>query len=429
MSIANLITDKPQSRSVVSEKTKSVAKSMRNVMPKNAIAKMPTNDSISESDKVVTKSYDAIKDKTTPPQEYQANDEPVVTQQPTSISKMFSEILNLLKSDRENVIRTREMQRATREERRNSEKRDHEKFIRILRAYTGVKETPIEGKEFGLWDMIKSFVSGIFDTLLKPLKWLFDSSILKWIAKFATPAALGIALLAFSKEISPGTLFDKDGNPTEDYRKTLVKDKNNFMRPFGSTEASLVEMIESDTSSSKKQSWEQENEKGAKLFPDEATAIKDKYGIVWNEKNIINKANIDTMVYKEPPNQSFRPKYKYDNAPGLNASLSGKVELPASVAPSTAGAGRGSAAASEYWKNVTPAVPMQTPAAENLNRAVQENLDLQAESMSSQSVAQPIVTNNVSGSTVDDIPVSTQPKIRDDVPILKKVFESMKASW
>lgn len=436
MSIANLLGTKPDTQIDVSENTKKVASSFRNVFPKKMMKDLGKMDLSTNDTKVDSRTYGPYKGGSKTENLRQQTDDNTETysNKPESASKLLNNILNVLISNREEDVRQRELMRATREERRNEEQRNHERFVQILKAYTGVKTTaPTEKEEFGLWDFIKGFVSDIFDTLMKPLKWLFDSSLLKWIAKFATPAALGLALLAFSKELSPGTLFDEKGNPTEEYRKTLVKDKTNVMRPFDSKEADLVPTIESATDPMMKQKWENENARGAKLFPEEAAAVKEKYDIEWNQNNILNQKNISSMKYKAPENQSFKPKYSYADAPDLNRQLSGETPLPEGVVPSTA-QGRSSvdfSATDPRRLDLLPPPPAEvdvSPSA-RLNNAIEQNSELQMSEIGQQSVAQPIVSNNVSGSTVEEAPVSTQPKVRDSVPILERVFRSIKSTW
>lgn len=351
---------------------------------------------------------------------------------------IFENILNSILKNQEKNIRRYETEKSFREERLNEEQRRHDQLITALKDFTTIRvEKGTAVKEDGSsWfdifkDYVKSFVEGMLNpfNIIKPFLSVLSAiakwPVVKWLLKYPTPLALGLALMAYSKEVSPGTLFDKDGNPTNDYRATLVKDKQNFKRPFDSTEPSLVRMIESDDSGANKQKWVSELERGTKVFKDEADALRMKYDIEWPESNIITKETINNMKYVPPKNQTFVPKYSYPDAPKMSEEAARERGRQMITAPFTPSEGRSSSSfVDERLQNFTPMNVEESP----VNNAIQENnsLNMETESEPAQNVP-PIVNNTNNMSSAPSGGSSTAASIRDETPILERTLRQSTA--
>lgn len=427
MALADLIQDKPQTKSVVSEKTKNVTKVMRNVAPKRMMANMTKDSNSITGVKKTSASYRPIKQTSTPDISKQTD---TLTETKTeNASSILSNMLSVFLSAREDEIRMREKYRATREERRNEEQKNHERFVRILREYTGTKTAivaPEEDKEFGLWNTIKSFVSDLF----KPFSILLDV-MPKIMGFFNSP--LGLALMGVAGSVALAAWFS-------DWSKNIVKEKMPDYSKIGPEEAKAV--------------LENGNRKDIERYGGESALLDIVSNGAANAQKIletgsekeINAAGGRTQLEKwsketglkvtpPPPTPMFsvppRPAEtglgarakEWDRKFGTTHNTDGTpktAQKVMSVAPSITNV-------PDVVEPVT-VEPVQTPTT-NIAENIQQNIDLQNDSTDTSSIAQPIVSTNVSGSTVDDKPISTQPKVRDSVPILEKVERSNGAQW
>ena len=384
-----------------------------------------------------------------------------------NLAPELQSIYNLLAETFDYERKRYDDERAFEEERKNEEERRHQKFLEVLKEYTGTKLLPVveqPKEEEGLLSKLASMLKGISDFLygglkvfllkaMKPLlAWfgkkllsfvgkglgfLFDSikSGLKWLAginwsaligktasllmrvlRFFSFNPLGLVLLgatgvaALVKAIGEASLVDETGKPTP-IAKTLDK----VQRAVGGEgilpgrEKSVEEKVKSAAT---KEGWLKRIGLGTQITEDEAQALKKVYNIDW-PKNLIVQEKKD---------------------------VGGQLSLPEGVTPSTAGAGRGFAITnmetpvspvgetSVTNESISPVTQMPNLKFDGLSELMNENNDLRMMDdfdMGEQTTSQPTVSVNSNSQSFEGPPSQISASVRDTTPILLRVIPDM----
>jgi hypothetical protein len=108
-----------------------------------------------------------------------------------SAIEVLNKMLTFMQKNRESDLKRRQISMSFEEERQSEEQRRHEKFLRVLREYTGVKTTTAipeksgGGMFEGLWDTIKSMISSAIANVMEAISKLKNliSPLLEMAAK------------------------------------------------------------------------------------------------------------------------------------------------------------------------------------------------------------------------------------------------------
>jgi hypothetical protein len=468
--ISKIITEKPANRPKVSDKTKTeVTRVKKLAEPKNVAKKMLGKidkqkvESVA-GEKESNKSYKPIGDK-----KQNITATPVAQEQEqtkstnTDASKALRDIFSLMIIGRAYDLKNRAIEKSTEEERRNEDQKRHDEFIKTLKIFTGVNVIggKPEGKDTGLLGMLKgmidSAISGIH-SLLKPITSFLSmvGSPLMALGKYMLSNPLLLGALTWAIGVYQANKFLTE----TDYGKRMSKGEGKLAeKAFKEKQTDFTKL---------------------KITQDEAKAILEQPDSPAKKRDIASFGGIErlTAISQGLPDPGGKPLSttpdmntptnqtdKFKQLEGKSESTGVKMELPPEVVPSTAGAGRGVMPASSYeridektnnitnnisaYENVSNTnnnnvyekttsntnnntmLAQPLPSIPEIAKPIEQNIRLQqdVEHGSGQSVAQPIITNNVSGSTVDEAPISTQPSIRDMIPILDKVFRGVKGAW
>jgi hypothetical protein len=111
-----------------------------------------------------------------------------------SAIEVLNKMLTFMQKNRESDLKRRQISMSFEEERQSEEQRRHEKFLRVLREYTGVKTTTAipeksgGGMFEGLWDTIKSMISSAIANVLEAISKLKTvlAPLLEMAAKLGT---------------------------------------------------------------------------------------------------------------------------------------------------------------------------------------------------------------------------------------------------
>lgn len=354
------------------------------------------------------------------------------------------------------------------EERQSEEQRRHEKFLEVLKEYTGVKTTTLvkteEGDGFlsGLMDTIKSLIStavsgvltvvnGLIDGFKKSLEWLGDLKIL--MSTLGGNAAtkllsLGRFLLnpftiGLFAAIAGGAAIMWLGEQLKDYFRENVANMNVIspekaaellqspdayreIEKYGGREAVMKIAKEGhleakrilDTQDPKKINdaggrpfLEQVVARGAVTVPE--SAAKEDLSQFEKELKLKRPKGSGLAVKKEQ--EAWDAKYGkiYDPETGKRLDLlnTEKSTTPSNTAPAA-----------------TP-VP-ETPPSSAVVGKIQENNDLNMQStMTAGASSTPSVSVNSSSTTAPDQTVTSTATTRDDTPILELVMKKTKARY
>lgn len=376
-----------------------------------------------------------------------------------SAVEVLNTMLAFMQKNRENDLKRKQISMSFEEERQSEEQRRHEKFLKVLKDYTGVKTTTLvkteEGGGFlsGLIDTIKSMIStavsgvlavvnGLIDRIQKSLEWLGDlktlmstlggstAKILLNLGRFLL-SPFGIALLgalsigAFLKLIADEKAAIEANPNAPEYR-----DNPYAMKLRGETK-SIAQAGQANINKTIKSINRPEIEQAVKSNLSDDILVE-TYGR--------DKLNLQKWLSDNPTEM----KYQAPVAPMVGLPRTGAVAgevartlatpLPSDVTPSTAGAGRGSADSAatdprrlDLPSPTTTPVP-EMPASSAVVGKIQENNDLNMQAtMTAGASSSPSVSVNNSSTTAPNQTVTSTATTRDDTPILDLVLTRSKA--
>ena len=379
-----------------------------------------------------------------------------------SAVEVLNQMLSFMQKNREDDLKRKQISMSFEEERQSEEQRRHEKFLEVLKEYTGVKTTTMVKKEedggflSGLMDTIKSMIStavtsvlavvnGLIDGFKKSLEWLGDlktlmstlggnaAKILLNLGRFLL-SPFGVALLGV---LAIGSflklIYDQKAAIEADPYAEEFKDNAYAMKLRG--EAKSVGQAGAINQSKATRQFKRQE-------------IVDLVNSKLSDEELINNSGApgaDRATLQKWLDANPKPSAMFQ---GSVAAIAGQPEtaipaggkpatrlsLPEGVAPSTAGAGRGSAefAATDprrldLPKPTTTPVP-EMPASSAVVGKIQENNDLNMQStMTAGASSSPSVSVNNSSTSAPDQTVTATATTRDDTPILDLVLNRTKS--
>lgn len=369
----------------------------------------------------------------------------------SEVAENLSKIYNLLARSRENDMRMRAIERSFMEEKRNEDERRHQEFMRALSDFTGAKPKAVlispktEGEGLGLFDSLVKMISDLQNRITKLVN---DITDLKKLSNLAKPgaslasklgkaaAAVGGALAA-GAEKAAGLLARVPGGPA-----TL------FLLPYAMTAYEKEKIRENPNAPEYKDNPYAMVLRGEAKTEEEAANINRRKAL----KSSIRRNEIEQAVNSSLDDRTLLEEYGATRDQ-LKQWLSDKnnklfngakpVETPNTlqrlgVESSTAGAGRGNAQLIDYLARMdeertggrasfgvrpmgiksAPVQPSPPPVAQltDMNRDLEMSYDLMGNAIG------PTVINNQSQSSTKEKPMPVSPSVRDDTPILKRVF-------
>lgn len=236
----------------------------------------------------------------------------------SSLSGPLNKIYSLLSKSNEDSIRRREMDANREEERQIEDDRRHKELMDALGGAGGAptatpvepkKETGFLGKMLALIEGMKLWVLSLLENLdimkyLNKLSWFktlfsFMSSNLFRLV-FMNPALLGIAsVAALTAYLFKAGMRDENGNRTVaddaiDAVAGATADK--LPTPVAEMEKFDRIMSEGGTKTSNeayRKKWIERKEQGVAILPEEAQAVKLKYGIDWPDSQITASVQVN----------------------------------------------------------------------------------------------------------------------------------------
>ena len=381
-----------------------------------------------------------------------------------SAVEVLNQMLSFMQKNREDDLKRKQISMSFEEERQSEEQRRHEKFLEVLKEYTGVKTTTMVKKEedggflSGLMDTIKSMIStavtsvlavvnGLIDGFKKSLEWLGDlktlmstlggnaAKILLNLGRFLL-SPFGVALLGV---LAIGSflklIYDQKAAIEADPHAEEFKDNAYAMKLRGEAksvgQAGAINQSKATRQFKRQEIVELVNSKlsDAELINNPGAPGADRATLQkWLDANPKPSAMFQGSVAAI----AGQP----ETAIPAGGKPATRLSLPEDVIPSTAGAGRGSAefAATDprrldLPKPTTTPVP-EMPASSAVVGKIQENNDLNMQAtMTAGASSSPSVSVNNSSTSAPDQTVTATATTRDDTPILELVMKKTKARY
>ena len=378
-----------------------------------------------------------------------------------SAIEVLNKMLSFMQKNREDDLKRKQTSMSFEEEKQSEEQRRHDQFLKVLKDYTSLSgnTTTIVKKEedggflSGLMDTIKSMIStavasvlavvnGLIKGFEKSLEWLGDlktlmstlggsaAKILLNLGRFLL-SPFGVALLgvlaigAFLKMIADEKAAIEANPGAPEYR-----DNPYAMKLRGETKT-IAQAGQANINRTVKSINRPEIENAVKdNVPDDI--LIDAYGR--------DKLNLQKWLTDNPTVM----KYQAPVAPIVGLPRTGAeageiartlaTPLPSDVTPSTAGAGRGSAASAatdprrlDLQTPTTTPVPSTPPSSAVVGK-IQENNDLNMRTpVSFSGSSSPSLSVNNSSTSAPDQTVTSTATTRDDTAILDFVLNRSKA--
>lgn len=351
---------------------------------------------------------------------------------------VLNKMLTFMQKNRENDLKRKKISMSFEEEKQSEEQRRHEKFLKVLKDYTGVKTAAVvQEKSGGMFDGIMEILKGMFDKFMEPFKWLWDNkdTLLKILGWATGP--IGLALLGAGAIVwLAGQLKDyfrenvanmKVLSPKE-AQALLENGTPNEIASYPGGREALVNIVKNGAENAQKTL---NDYKSGKISKTELNNLggEEKLNEMIQQKGLVvpEKQDLPATVQPRPKKRGYG-QIQWDNLYGARYNPDGKLKIqeptvtPAPTTPATTPA----SAATPVPATTTP-VPT-TPASSVVVGKIQENNDLNMQStLTAGSHSTPSVSVSSSSTRSPDQTVTSTATTRDDTPILDLVLKRAKA--
>ena len=358
-----------------------------------------------------------------------------------SAIEVLNKMLAFMQKNREIDLKRKQISMSFEEERQSEEQRRHEKFLKVLKDYTGVKTTTIvPEKSGGMFDGIMDILKGMFEKFMEPFKWLWDNKdtflkLLGWATGPLGLALLGAGAIVWLAEqlkdyfrenvanmnvISPEKAAELLQTPgafreIEKYggRDALIK-----IAKEGHLEAAKVLAsgdIKKINDAGGKEFLEQVVARGAVTVPESANT-QDLSQFAETGPKRPKGSGLATQSKQKDWDSKWSKVYDAETGKRLDLLNAKNSTTPSNTAP----------AATPVPATTTP-VPSTPPSSAVVGK-IQENNDLNMQAtMTAGASSTPSVSVNSSSTTAPDQTVTSTATTRDDTPILDLVLNRTKA--
>ena len=362
-----------------------------------------------------------------------------------SAIEVLNKMLAFMQKNREIDLKRKQISMSFEEERQSEEQRRHEKFLKVLKDFTGVKTTAVPEKETsgglldGLWDTIKSMIASAISNVMKAVMELKNliSPLLDMAAKLGRFVGSNLfALLTSGAGILGVTTFGALaallflGKAEKEAIEANPNDPKYKDNPYAMSLRGEATTIGQATVVNQN--------KALKQFP--RRTVEDFVNSNFTDEELKRELGNDRPALKKWLADNPKREAMYQ-APVAAIAGQPQTAIPAPVIPLKNGeketpegivkemkAGALGGATPVTPPAATP-VPSEPPSSAVVGK-IQENNDLNMQStMTAGASSTPSVSVNSSSTTAPDQTVTSTATTRDDTPILELVMKKTKARY
>ena len=358
-----------------------------------------------------------------------------------SAIEVLNKMLAFMQKNRENDLKRKQISMSFEEERQSEEQRRHEKFLKVLKDYTGVKTAAVvQEKSGGMFDGIMEILKGMFDKFMEPFKWLWDNKdtflkLLGWATGPLGLALLGTGAIVWLAEQLKDYFRENVSNMnalSPEKAAELLQTPGAFreIEKYGGRDAVMKIAKEGHLEAAKvlasgdikkindaggKDFLEQVVARGAVTVP-ESAATQDLSQFAETGPKRPKGSGLATQSKQKDWDSKWSKIYDPETGKRLDLLNAKNATTPSNTAP----------AATPVPATTTP-VPA-TPASSAVVGKIQENNDLNMQTtMTAGTPSAPSVSVNSSTTSAPDQTVTATATTRDDTPILDLVLKRAKA--
>ena len=362
-----------------------------------------------------------------------------------SAIEVLNKMLAFMQKNREIDLKRKQTSMSFEEERQSEEQRRHEKFLKVLKDFTGVKTTAVPEKESsgglfdGLWDTIKAMISSAIENVMKAVMELKNliSPLLNLAAKLGTFVGSNLfALLTSGAGILGVTTFGALaallflGKAEKEAIEANPNDPKYKDNPYAMSLRGEATTIGQATVVNQNKALKQFPRRTVEDFVNSNFTDEELKRELGNDRPALKKWLADNpkreAMYQAPV-AAIAGQPQTAIPAGGKPLENGQAETPAGIVKDMK-AGALSGATPVTPPAATP-VPSAPPSSAVVGK-IQENNDLNMQStMTAGASSTPSVSVNSSSTTAPDQTVTSTATTRDDTPILDLVLNRTKARY